>query len=110
MPRGPNGEKRPPDVIGAAVMDRHLRLADALAIFAAAEPLPWTTFYVERGRALAAGSRDETARAELDRLADQARTAGLLLALPALESAVTAQKPSQTQSLFSPSISRPADA
>ena len=67
-----------------------LRLADALAAFAAAEPLPWTTFYVERGRALAAWGRGEEARAELDRLAGQASAAGLLLALPALESARTA--------------------
>ena len=67
------------------------RLAEALATFAAAEPLPWTDFHAARGRALAAwgrGERDEPKRAELRRLAEQAQSAGLLLALPAIEVAL----------------------
>ncbi|MEZ5903573.1 MAG: adenylate/guanylate cyclase domain-containing protein [Geminicoccaceae bacterium] len=67
------------------------RLAEALAAFAAAEPLPWTTFYAARGQALAAwgqGEHDTALQARLADLARTARTAGLLLALPALEAAM----------------------
>jgi class 3 adenylate cyclase/tetratricopeptide (TPR) repeat protein len=69
-----------------------VRLVEALAAFAAAEPLPWTDFYVARGRALAAwgrGERGAQARAELGQLAEQARAAGLLLALPEMEYALS---------------------
>ena len=67
------------------------RLAEALATFAAPEPLPWTDFHAARGRVLAAwgrGERDEPQRAELCRLAEQAQSAGLLLALPAIQVAL----------------------
>ena len=68
------------------------RLAAALEAFAAAEPLPWTDFYIARGRALAAwgrGERTSATIAELGRLAVEARSAGLVLALPALEGALS---------------------
>ena len=72
--------------------DEAERLADALEAFAAPEPLPWTDFYVARGRALGGlGPRraERCDRAELERLAGEAqRAAGLLLALPALERCV----------------------
>ncbi len=67
------------------------RLADALTAFTAAEPLPWTSFYVARGRILAAWGRGERGPAvgvQLGRLAEEAGAAGLLLALPALEQAL----------------------
>ncbi|MEZ5866312.1 MAG: hypothetical protein R3D25_20350 [Geminicoccaceae bacterium] len=53
--------------------------------------MPWTTFYAARGQALAAwgqGERDAALQARLADLARTARTAGLLLALPALEAAM----------------------
>jgi class 3 adenylate cyclase/tetratricopeptide (TPR) repeat protein len=65
--------------------------AAALEEFTRPEPLPWAAFYVARGHALAAwdrGKRDDATRAELERLADEARRAGLHLALPALEAAL----------------------
>ncbi len=71
-----------------------LRLADALAAFAAAEPLPWTTFHAARGRALAAfgrGERKAALRATLGDLARTGQAAGLLLATPALEAAKSGQ-------------------
>ena len=67
------------------------RLASALEDFTRPEPLPWTDFYIARGRALAAwgrGQRDDTKRGRLIQLSDDARRAGLHLALPALEEAL----------------------
>ncbi len=85
------------DTIDAALRaedwDEAERLAEALTAFAAAEPLPWTSFYAARGRALAAwgrGERGRDGRSSLDRLAAEARAAGLLLALPALERVLAA--------------------
>ena len=67
-----------------------LRYADALEAFARPEPLPWSDFFIARGRVLAAigcGRRDENTRLELERLCDEARRLELLVALPVLEEA-----------------------
>ncbi|HEX9583112.1 MAG TPA: hypothetical protein VGB36_01245, partial [Gammaproteobacteria bacterium] len=56
------------------------------------EPLPWTDFFIARGRALAAfgrGRRDEVTMQALRRLHDQAARTGLRVALPALASALS---------------------
>lgn len=75
----------------AGQWDEAERLSDALTAFAAAEPLPWTMFHAARGRALAAfgrGERNAGLRATLNDLTETGRTAGLLLAVPALEAAM----------------------
>jgi hypothetical protein len=75
----------------AADWDEAERLAAALAAFAAPEPLPWTSFYAARGIALARwgrGERLDDLRCQLAGLADEADTAGLLLAVPAIERAL----------------------
>jgi class 3 adenylate cyclase/tetratricopeptide (TPR) repeat protein len=67
------------------------RYASALERFTAAEPVPWTSFFIARGRALAArhqGRRDQATMRELRRLRDEAATAGLRSSLPELERAV----------------------
>jgi hypothetical protein len=68
--------------------------ATELERYAAAEPSPWSTFFVARGRALAAhssGPGDPALRQELGRLRDQARILGLGMALPALDAAIAAR-------------------
>ena len=89
-----------PDITDRDAIEATLRIGDweraegfaaALEAFTRPEPLPWTDFYVARGRALAAhgrGERDHVTRADLARLAEQARTAGLNLALSAVEKAL----------------------
>jgi tetratricopeptide (TPR) repeat protein len=75
----------------AGEWDEAERLAAALEDFTRPEPLPWTEFYIARGRALAAwgrGLRDDVIRTKLERIADEARHAGLRLALPAVEAAL----------------------
>jgi hypothetical protein len=75
----------------AADWDEAERLAEALAAFAAPEPLPWTSFYAARGHALARwgrGKRSGVLRSHLTGLAGEAGTAGLLLAVPAIERAL----------------------
>jgi class 3 adenylate cyclase/tetratricopeptide (TPR) repeat protein len=55
------------------------------------EPLPWSEFYVARGRALAAhgrGARDEGTAAKLRRLRDEAGETGLRAAIPAINMAL----------------------
>jgi tetratricopeptide (TPR) repeat protein len=67
------------------------RYASALERFTVAEPVPWTSFFIARGRALAAhhqGRRDQATMRELRRLRDEAAAAGLRSALPALERAI----------------------
>ncbi len=67
--------------------------AQALEDFTRAEPLPWTDFFIARGRALAAfgrGRRDAATMDELRRLRDEAERIGLTTALPALEKALKA--------------------
>ena len=69
------------------------RYASALERFTAAEPVPWTSFFIARGRALAAhgqGRHDQATLRELRRLRDEAAAAGFRSALPALERAVAA--------------------
>jgi len=70
--------------------ERARRYADALEDFTASEPLPWSTFYVARARAMLAvagtGGEPEAAQ-ELQRLISRGRAMGLLAALPALEAA-----------------------
>ena len=70
--------------------DRH---AAALEDYARPEPLPWSDFFVARGRALAAhgrGERGEAALGELERLRDEANGVGLKAAVPAIEQALAA--------------------
>ncbi|MFO1047531.1 MAG: adenylate/guanylate cyclase domain-containing protein [Geminicoccaceae bacterium] len=85
------------DTIDAALRvaewDEADRLADALAAFAAPEPLPWTSFYAARGRALARwgrGDRSPALRSHLAGLAGEGAGMGLLLAVASIERALTA--------------------
>jgi tetratricopeptide (TPR) repeat protein len=74
----------------ARAWDRADGHATALEDFARAEPMPWSDFFVARGRALAAfgrGRRDAALIAELGRLSDEGKNLGLLIALPAIEAA-----------------------
>jgi tetratricopeptide (TPR) repeat protein len=64
------------------------RLAQALEDYTAAAPLPWSSFYIARGRALAATGRGERSNSLMettDRLCREARRVGLKSAMPALE-------------------------
>ena len=68
------------------------RYAAALAEFTRSEPLPWSDFFIARGRALAAvgqGRRDAALIAELKRLRDEGERLGLERALPEIRSALT---------------------
>ena len=67
------------------------RYAAALESYTNAEPLPWTSFFITKGRALAKfgrGKRDDATMEELERLLDEAERVGLKTALPALEAAL----------------------
>ena len=67
--------------------------AAAFEDYTRAEPLPWTEFFIARGRTLAAfgqGNRDEATIRELQRLRDEADRTGFKAALPALEEALSA--------------------
>ncbi|MGH6905830.1 MAG: hypothetical protein ACREIR_24185 [Geminicoccaceae bacterium] len=69
------------------------RYAAALEEFTRAEPLPWSDFFVARGRALAAigrGCADERTARELQRLQAESHRHGYRTALPALEQALAA--------------------
>ena len=69
------------------------RYASALEAFTRPEPLPWSDFFITRGRALAAygrGERDDTLLQELRRLKKLADQAGLKTATPSIESALAA--------------------
>lgn len=73
--------------------DEAERSAQALADYTRAEPLPWSDFYVARGRALAAwgsGRRSDAVLAEIRRLAAEAARCGLGRARVALERIVAA--------------------
>jgi tetratricopeptide (TPR) repeat protein len=64
------------------------RYTSRLEDYTRPEPLPWTDFFIARGRILASigrGDDDEETRAKLAELADQARAIGLATALPALD-------------------------
>lgn len=68
------------------------RHCTALAEYTRHEPLPWSDFFIDRGRALAAwhaGECRESVHAELKRLAAEAERSGLFVALPALRQALT---------------------
>ena len=67
------------------------RYAGALEDYTRPEPLPWSNFFIARGRALAAlgrGRRDAALMAELRRLRDEGERLGLRIALPAIETAL----------------------
>ncbi|MPZ35437.1 MAG: hypothetical protein GEV13_31460 [Rhodospirillales bacterium] len=67
-----------------------IRHAAALEDLTRHEPLPWATFFVARGRALAAygqGKRDEALAAELERLKSEGNRFGFRIALPAIAAA-----------------------
>jgi class 3 adenylate cyclase/tetratricopeptide (TPR) repeat protein len=72
--------------------DRAERYAAALETYTRAEPLPWSAFYVDRGRALAAAGRGECT-AGLERLLEQGERLGLRISLPKIEAALTVQAP-----------------
>lgn len=76
----------------AGAWDEVERHAQALEAYMSAEPLPWCTFYIARGRALAAAGSEpsDAALAELGRPRVEAKAKGLLVALPALEQAPAA--------------------
>ena len=68
------------------------RYAQALENYTSAEPLPYTDFFITRGRALAAfgrGDHDDAIMQELQRLRDEAERVGLKVAIPALEEALS---------------------
>jgi tetratricopeptide (TPR) repeat protein len=65
--------------------------AAALEDFCRDEPLPWSSFFAARGRALAAfgqGTRNADLIAELRRLKDEGERFGYRIALPAIETAL----------------------
>jgi class 3 adenylate cyclase/tetratricopeptide (TPR) repeat protein len=75
----------------ASQWDKVETYAKALEAYTSAEPLPWSDFYIARGRALAAfgsGRRSDEIVLELQRLRDEAKQTGLKNALPALEQAL----------------------
>jgi tetratricopeptide (TPR) repeat protein len=79
-------------LLGAGEWERVEAYADALDEFTRAEPLPWSDYYIARGRALAAfgrGDRDEATIRELERLRDETKRIGFKAALPALEQALS---------------------
>jgi hypothetical protein len=72
------------------------RYAQALENYTRAEPLPYTDFFIARGRVLAAfgrGNRDQNTMGELRRIRAVAEDVGLMFALPALQKALSADKP-----------------
>ncbi len=67
------------------------RYAAALENYTSAEPLPWTIFFITKGRALAKfgrGKPNDATMEELQHLRDEADRVGLKTALPALEEAL----------------------
>jgi class 3 adenylate cyclase/tetratricopeptide (TPR) repeat protein len=86
-----------PDAMNVALelgdLDEIERYAKALEDFTKPEPLPWADFLIARGRALAAHARSQTDWAltsELQRLRDEGLQMGFIVALPAIEAALTA--------------------
>jgi hypothetical protein len=68
--------------------DEVARYAAALQDYTRPEPLPWSSFFIAHGRALAAfgrGRRDALLVAELQRLRGKSRRLGLKTTLPAIE-------------------------
>ncbi len=67
------------------------RFAAALEAYPRPEPLPWSDFFITRGRILAAfarGQRDDVTLQELKRLRNEAERVGFKTALPVLEEAL----------------------
>ncbi len=80
----------------AGEWDEVERYAAALEDYTRPEPLPWSDFFIARGRALAAfgrGERDVETMQRITRLADEARRIGFKTALPALERALAGTQP-----------------
>jgi tetratricopeptide (TPR) repeat protein len=79
--------------LAGGAWDEAERYAGALEDYTRPEPLPWTDFFIARGRALAAhgrGRRDQETMAALSRLRDEATSVGYVAALPGLEAALGA--------------------
>ncbi len=79
------------DALATGDWDAAIRHADRLVAYVAAEPLALPCYTADRGRALALwgrGDRSPARRAELVRLRDLARTAGLAFGLAELEQAL----------------------
>jgi len=67
------------------------RYAAALEEFTRPEPLPWSEFFIKRGRTLAAfgrGNRADSTLQTLRQLRGEAERVGLRMALPALDAAL----------------------
>ena len=67
------------------------RYAMALEDYTRPEPLPWSAFFIARGRALAAfgrGQRGAALMAEFQRLRADGERLGLRIALPAIDTAL----------------------
>jgi class 3 adenylate cyclase/tetratricopeptide (TPR) repeat protein len=86
-----------PDAMNVALeledLNEVARYARALENFTKPEPLSWADFFIARGRALAAHARGEADPAlthELQRLRDEGLRMGFIVALPAIEAALTA--------------------
>ena len=76
--------------LGAAAWNSVDYYAAALEDYTQAEPLPWSDFFIARGRTLASygrGLRGTALETELERLRNDANRVGLRIALPALEAA-----------------------
>lgn len=74
--------------------DETERYASGLEEYTGAEPLPWTDFFIERGRALAAhgrGDRGEETLDSLARLSARAQSCGFASAGRALDAALSEQ-------------------
>jgi tetratricopeptide (TPR) repeat protein len=77
--------------LGLADHDEVERYAAALEEYTRPEPLPWSAFFIARGRALAAfgrGRHDAALMVEIQRLRDEGERLGLRTALPAIETAL----------------------
>jgi hypothetical protein len=75
--------------------DEAERYAAALEDYTKPEPLPWSQFFIGRGRALAAfgrGRRSAALCTEIHRLRDDGERIGLRTALPAIETALARER------------------
>jgi tetratricopeptide (TPR) repeat protein len=78
-------------VLGLDAWDEAERYAAALEDYTRPEPLPWSDFFIARGRALAAhgrGDRSDALSKRLQELRGEAERVGFGLALPAIEQAL----------------------
>ena len=74
--------------LNAGEWDRAERYSSALEDFTKAEPLPWSDFFIARGRVLSAVGRrrwDAELKAEVQRLYSEAERANIAIAMPALK-------------------------